>query len=1069
MVVSRILAFLFFLLLGGGIVAWQWRHVDLQLAAAYSIPATLTLMGLSAALLLVQSLLAPWATRRERTWPLVLAGLPVLPLTAAGAGVLSLIQLKSGSLDRLWRGALWLGALVGLNIALPLIVGQVFIGGGAGLAASWLAIKFGFFLVVDVFLGRAILHYFNSGASPFISLRYLRRRVISLLATFGIALGVLVLISVNSVMTGFQTQFREEMRGSLSHVLIRLDSRGVSMLIDENESFRAEWAAYVKRIEATPELTLPWQKALEDAVARYRNRDGDMLPDPSEYAPAQPALPGDDDDTEAPPDTPKTTEAEQDFVQRLRSGNGLSAFERECLRDEGVPVTPREFYLSRVPEPSKEEEKIKQDWYSPLFRKSLDSQYAAISRALKSHLGPDGTPDVQGISLRVSTKTFITPKSGSRELPIAELVGVHPETEPTISNLGRYIGNAETNDFRDQYVLQPMVNVLGALLGWETPDSLELNAAQPVFTFTEDGKRTGPIPNNMVVILSRRHLCTPGGRIRWSDFDRVRFFDFSPAQRIYERVRDAYKEASRTEDLQRLGEILTACEADVGAILRAQLREAPTDRFTAVNATGARIILREFMTGVSLCHDTLRGLHSDLYPTLRQYLKDGPEEAMPANEVKLIKDLWRKLDELTKTAESTIEDFDTRDTDRDIALQRWGTDWTAALKAALANAEDARLPAVEMLKQMLAYSGDSSRYTPLADRLRLRMRLPLEYSVQQYEASAAGVRARVEAYGQVLPLRTTMDPGEAVDTYLKRARTPNLRPDEAMPGVILGDVLAEFGMGGPVRVGDSIAVTIPRIYRGEDGRLVPHTTEVWFRVTGFFRSGLYDENKGRMYCDFDELTRILADSEVRFVIGAKLRDYRPYEGQQGGDRLKADLRKALFLEGVGDAGVGVWEDEARTLLDAVNVERTLIGLIVSFIIVLAGGLILILMYQLVNEKVRDIGILKALGQSPWGIRSIFMFNALFIGLFGAVLGSIAGIVTSEYLNEIEDFIDQWTGIRLFPPEIYYLTYIPSITGAELVWLAMDIAVPVVMFSFFCGIMPAMSAARKDPVEALQHD
>lgn len=1067
MVVSRILAFLFFLLLGGGIVVWQWRHVDVELAASYSIPASLMLMGLSLVLLLVQTLGLPLVTKRDRTWILVLAGLPVLPLTALGAGILSLIQLKGGNLDKLWRGACWIGALVGLNIALPLIAGHIFIGGSAGLAASWLAIKFAFFVVVDVFLGRAILHYFNSGASPFISLRYLRRRVISLLATFGIALGVLVLIEVNSVMTGFQTQFREEMRGSLSHVLIRLDSRGVAAMIDENERYRAEWSAYVKRIESTAELTLPWQKALEDALARYRNRDGDMLPDPADFAPAQPALPG--DDTGPPADAPTLTQSDREYLQRLRSGAGLSTFDRECLRDEGIPVTPREFYLSRVPEPSKEEEKVKQDWYSPLFRKALDGQYEAVSRALRGHVGPDGKPDVEGISLRVSTKTFITPKSGSRELPIAELVGVHPETEPTISNLGRYIGNAETNDFRDQYVLQPMVNVLGALLGWETPDSLELNAAQPVFTFTEDGKRTGPIPSNMVVILSRRHLCTPGGRIRWSDFDRVRFFEFSPAQRIYERVRDAYKEASRTEDLYRLGEILSACEADVGTILRAQLKDTPTDRFTAVNATGARIMLREFMTGASLCHDTLRGLHNDLYPTLRQYLKDGPEEAMPEAEVKLVKGLWRKLDELTKTADARIEDLSISDNERDAALQEWGTAWTQSLRDALASAESARLPTVEMLKQMLAYAHDGSRYTPLADRLRLRMRLPLQYSVLQYANSAAGVRDRVNAYGKVLPLRTTMEPGEDVNTYLQRARTPNLRPDQSMPGVILGDVLAEFGMGGPVRVGDSIAVTIPRIYRGEDGRLVPHTTEVWFRVTGFFRSGLYDENKGRMYCDFDELTRILADSEVRFVVGAKLRDYLPYEGQQGGDRLKADLRKALFLEGVGDAGVGVWEDEARTLLDAVNVERTLIGLIVSFIIVLAGGLILILMYQLVNEKVRDIGILKALGQSPWGIRSIFMFNALFIGLFGAVLGSIAGIVTSEYLNEIEDFIDQWTGIRLFPPEIYYLTYIPSITGTKLIWLAMDIAVPVVMFSFFCGIMPAMSAARKDPVEALQHD
>ena len=118
---------------------------------------------------------------------------------------------------------------------------------------------------------------------------------------------------------------------------------------------------------------------------------------------------------------------------------------------------------------------------------------------------------------------------------------------------------------------------------------------------------------------------------------------------------------------------------------------------------------------------------------------------------------------------------------------------------------------------------------------------------------------------------------------------------------------------------------------------------------------------------------------------------------------------------------------------------------------------------------KDIGILKALGHSPWGIRSVFMFNALFIGLFGAALGSGAGVLISQYLNEIEDFIDRMTGIRLFPPDVYFLTYIPSVKGIELAELAVNIAVPAVLWSFACGILPALAAARKDPVEALHNE
>jgi lipoprotein-releasing system permease protein len=137
--------------------------------------------------------------------------------------------------------------------------------------------------------------------------------------------------------------------------------------------------------------------------------------------------------------------------------------------------------------------------------------------------------------------------------------------------------------------------------------------------------------------------------------------------------------------------------------------------------------------------------------------------------------------------------------------------------------------------------------------------------------------------------------------------------------------------------------------------------------------------------------------------------------------------------------------------------------------VLAGALIMIVVYQLVSEKVKDIGILKSLGHSPWGIRSVFMFNALFIGLFGAALGGAFGFVCSENLGWIEDQIDNLTGIRLFPPDVYYLVYIPSIKGAELLWLCLEVAAPAVLWSFACGILPALAAARKDPIEALHHE
>ena len=1069
MIVLRGLAFLFFVLLAAAMMLWQGKHLINDLATAWSTGGTLGLMALGAGLLVVEAL--AWR-RMAKNPPLALlavTGAPLLPVSSIIAGGVSLLQASGGDHRRIWTTSFGINTLVTVNVLLPLVAGTILVGGSPGLMAGWTAIKFQFFLVVDYFLFRAILYYFSSGASAFVSLRYLRKRVMSLLAVVGIMLGVLVLILVNSVMTGFQTDFREQMRGSLSHILVRFRSEDIHMRLRQETLMQAEWAEYVRRIEANEDMLLPWHAALDNALVLYRAADKDGLPDPAEFAYGQPPVP-DDGGTE--PEKPTGTglsDDEKAFIERLRTGVGLTDFDRECLRDDGAIVTPAEFYLSRVGDREKEAEEIHLAWYTPIFRAALQEQFDRANEALHEHTDAQGKPDIEGVSWRVSTKTFITPKTGSRELPIAELVGVDIEREPTISRLGEYVSDAELADFRNQYALGPLLNILGATLGWETEDSIKATDATRDFMFTEDGKGVGRLPSDMTRTLALRRFTTASGRVRWRDMDNVRFHEFSPGRAIYERVREAYKEAGRTDDMQQLGEILKSCEKDVRALLIANMHEGSADRFEQVNHTGAKIIFNEYLTGLGDSGRAIDMFHGDNISILREFTSNPEGNGATPADVELIKEIIQQLGRATDESETEVKRRDITEAQREAALLALGAKYLQIFDAGVDQARKDKLAsALDLLQNLRAAAANPEDLLPLNKRMGMRMKVPLGYAAEFFDMQSSAVQARMQAYRTVLPLRTSMIAGESIEEYFKRARTEGMRPDDGMPGIILGDALAESALGAGVNVGDSIAVTIPRIYY-EDNRLTPRTSEVWFRVTGFFRSGLYEENRGRMYCDFEEMTKLLADSEVRYVVGAKLKDYRPYEGQLESDKLKADLRMLLAKKNAKYQSVGVWEDETRTLLEAVNIERTLIALIVSFIIVLAGGAIVIIVYQLVNEKVRDIGILKALGHSPWGIRSVFMFNALFIGLFGAILGCGAGMIFSEYLNEIEDFIDEATGIRLFPPDVYFLTYIPSVKGMALLELAMDIAMPVVMFGFFCGILPSMAAARKDPVEALHYE
>jgi ABC-type lipoprotein release transport system permease subunit len=445
------------------------------------------------------------------------------------------------------------------------------------------------------------------------------------------------------------------------------------------------------------------------------------------------------------------------------------------------------------------------------------------------------------------------------------------------------------------------------------------------------------------------------------------------------------------------------------------------------------------------------------------------KETLSDTEIVFIGAVRDRLQRHTLAAQKICDDPACTEAAREQAILDQSNGFASEIETAIQQAQAAGHAAtLERLQRIRGAMYKPEALLPMRMRVQARSALPLRYAAEHYDVGAQATHARMDAYRRALPLRTSMQEDESVDEYVKRATTPGMRPERDMPGVILGDALAESALGTGVSVGDSISVMVPLIYM-KDGRLTAETEEVWFRVTGFFRSGLYEENRARMYCDFEELARLLTGSETQYTVGARVADYTIYEGQHRGDDLKRDLRTALREAGVVAPYVSVWEDESRTLLEAVNTERTLIQLIVSFIILLTGGVIFILVYQLVSEKVKDIGILKALGYSPWGIRSVFMFNALFIGLFGALAGGLAGMFTSQYLNQVEDFIDQTTGYRLFPPEVYYLTYIPSIKGWELLELGMNIVVPVVLFSFLCGIYPALLAAKKDPVEALHYE
>jgi len=174
---------------------------------------------------------------------------------------------------------------------------------------------------------------------------------------------------------------------------------------------------------------------------------------------------------------------------------------------------------------------------------------------------------------------------------------------------------------------------------------------------------------------------------------------------------------------------------------------------------------------------------------------------------------------------------------------------------------------------------------------------------------------------------------------------------------------------------------------------------------------------------------------------------------------------SLFYAGP-DFIVKTWQQQVGVLLDAVAMERFLMALIVSLILVVAEFLIFTIVSTIVAERRRDIGILKAIGFSQRQICKVFLVVGLAVGTLGAALGVAGGLVFADNINAIRAAVKAATGWDPFPPTVYYFKDIPAHTSVLTVLLA---AGGAILCSLIFSMLPALRGARMDPVQSLHYE